>query len=109
MKSLYELVAFEANLATDDGGGGVVGAFGEQFRTRASYTRLRGGEGVLAARLEGRQPTVIRVRRFSRTRSVTTDWRIRDVRTDEIFNIRTIVETDDRLWLDMTAESGVAT
>jgi len=31
-----------------------------------------------------------------------------DERTGEVYNIRSIVQTDDRLWLELTCERGVA-
>lgn len=104
---LYEKVAFESLGQTDDGYGGTVEDWTEQFSRRAAYTRLRGSEPVLAARLEGRQPTVIRVRADSSTRTITTDWRARDARSGEVFNIRSVIRTEDRQWIDITAESGV--
>ncbi|MCV0396959.1 MAG: head-tail adaptor protein [Rhizobiaceae bacterium] len=105
---LYEKVAFDRLEAIDDGYGGTVDQWTEQFTRRAGYTRLRGTEPVMAARLEGKQPTVIRVRVDSETRQITTDWRARDARSGEAFNIRSIARTNDRRWFDILAESGVA-
>jgi hypothetical protein len=63
----------------------------------------------MAARLEGQHSQVIFVRSFPQTtRSVTTDWRVRDVRTGDTFNIRDITPTDDRQWLDFLCQKGVA-
>jgi hypothetical protein len=39
---------------------------------------------------------------------VTTDWRVRDVRTGTIYNIRDITPSDDRAFLDFLVQSGVA-
>jgi head-tail adaptor len=106
--NLPKRVAFESPTSAPDGGGGSVRGWNEEFSRRAKYTRLRGGEAVMAARLSGRQPTVIRVRFDSSTRTIKTSWRIRDVHTGEAFNIRALVRSEDRLWLDIDAESGVA-
>lgn len=106
---LDKRVRFDSPTPTEDGFGGREDGWTAQMTVWACYTRLRGGETVLASRLEGRQPTVIRVRASSAARAITTDWRAVDVRTGETFNIRSIVETQDRAWLDITAESGVAT
>lgn len=106
---LYERVRFEKPFRTSDGYGGFEDGWETQFTLGAHYTWLRGTETVLAARLEGRQPTVIRVRASSDTRGITTDWRAVDERSGEIFNIRSIIETDNRAYFDITAESGVAT
>lgn len=105
---LYERVAFDSPLESSDGQGGGEDGWQEAFSCRANYRRLRGGERVQASRLEGVQPTVITVRRSSQSDAVTTDWRIRDVRSGETFNIRTKVRTDDRAFYEFTCESGVA-
>jgi len=106
---LDKRIAFESPVDTADGAGGTVRGWAAQFTVAAGYMRLRGGETVLASRLSGTQPTVIRVRASTQARRVTTDWRGVDARTGEIFNLRAIIESDDRAFLEITAESGVAT
>jgi head-tail adaptor len=105
---LDKRVAFESPIKVSDGYGGTENGWVPQFTVSADYIRLRGGETVLASRLSGTQPTVIKVRASSSTRLVTTDWRARDARSGEVFNIRSIIESDDRAYLDIAAESGVA-
>ena len=102
-------MTFQSPFETEDGLGGREDGWTDAFTVRAGYTRLRGTEAVMAARLEGRQPTVIRVRASADTRRIDTDWRAIDTRSGEIFNIRSVIETDDRRWIDITGESGVAT
>jgi hypothetical protein len=71
---------------------------------------LRGGESVLAARLEGTQPVVITVRYCALSRAITTDCIAVDARTGAIYNIRTNADTlEKRQYLDLIAEAGVAT
>lgn len=106
---LYERIGFASQAAASDGAGGTTTAYAEQFTRRAAFVHLRGGEAVLAARLEGRHAQIIRVWRDSQTRMVTTDWRIEDKRSGDLFNIRDITPSDDRLWLDFLCEKGVAT
>ncbi|NTG22042.1 phage head closure protein [Agrobacterium rhizogenes] len=105
---LFFLVAFDKRVEIDDGAGNTIGDWQEQFQCRAGYTHLRGGENVMADRLQGQHTQVIFVRRSSATRQVTTDWRVRDVRAGKSFNIRDITQADDRLWLDFLCQSGVA-
>ena len=105
---LFFRVAFDKRVEIDDGAGNTVGEWQEQFQCRAGYTHLRGGESVMADRLQGQHTQVIFVRRSSASRQVTTDWRVRDVRDGKSFNIRDITPTDDRLWLDFLCQSGVA-
>lgn len=108
-QSLFETVRFERPVSSSDGQGGRINGWETAFTCRARFTYLRSGEAVMAGRLEGRQTIVIRVRSASASRAVNTDWRIVDTRTGETFNIRSSIPTDDRLYIDFTAESGVAT
>lgn len=106
--ALNERVGFAKRDSATDGLGGVSGAFTEQFSRAAGVTHLRGGEGVLAARLEGQHTVVIRVRSCSLTRAVTPEWQIEDKRTGMVYAIRDVTPTDDRAYLDFLAQSGVA-
>jgi head-tail adaptor len=105
-----ELVAFDKREMVDDGfGNTVAGDWAEQFRRRARFTYLRGSETVMAARLEGRQPIILRVRSDAQTRTITADWRARDIRRGIEFNIRTVPPgTVSRQWIELLAESGIA-
>lgn len=105
---LIERVAFERPVSGSDGAGGVHNGFQEWYACRAQFIHLRGGESVLAARLEGRHSQVIRVRSCSTAREITTDWRARDKRSDTVFNIRDVTPSSDRLWIDFLVEKGVA-
>jgi SPP1 family predicted phage head-tail adaptor len=105
---LFYSVAFEKKGTASDSAGGTTTSFTEQFACRASFVHLRGGESVQAARLEGQHPQVISVRASSRTRAVTTDWRIRDKRTGDIFAIRDITPGLDRQFIDFLCQKGVA-
>jgi head-tail adaptor len=114
-------VAFDERVTEPDGHGNEQEKFVEQFKRRAGFTYLRGGESVIASRLEGRQPIVVRVRRDSDTIKITSDWRMRDTRNGAwqgsgddqywagaIYAVRSIAPTDDRQFLDIVVESGVA-
>ncbi|MBB3396870.1 head-tail adaptor protein [Rhizobium sp. BK060] len=118
---LFERVAFDQRAMQPDGFGNEQEKFVEQFQRRAGFTYMRGGETVIASRLEGRQPIVVRVRRDSNTLLITPDWRMRDVRNGAwqgtgadqywegpIYAVRSIAPTDDRQFLDIMIESGVA-
>lgn len=108
---LRERVAFEQRAVVDDGyGNDTAGEFAEAFRVAARIKPARGGETIQAERLAGRQPVVITVRCSNATRRVTTDWRVRDVRKDVVYNIRSIANPDERgAYFDMECEAGVST
>lgn len=105
---LIERVGFERPVSGADGAGGVQDGFQEWYSCRAQYIHLRGGESVMAGRLEGRHPLVMRIRASSTAREITTEWQVRDKRSGKVFNIRDITPSDDRLWLDVLVEGGVA-
>ncbi len=105
--SLYDKITFSTITEVPDGNHG----FDEvptDFTVRANIRYLRGGETVQAARLTGKQPVVVTVRRSSQTAALTTDDGMRDARTGTKYNIRSVVTTDDRQFMEITAESGVA-
>lgn len=108
LDDLFFAVAFDRKSEGSDGAGGTTVGWIEQFNCRAGFQHLRGGETVLAARLEGTHTQVIRVRASSNTRQVTAEWRIRDTRSGDVFNIKDVTPTDDRLFLDFLCERGVA-
>lgn len=99
---------FAKQSSASDGHGGTTTAFADQFTLWAGVTHLRGGETVMANRLQGRHSQVVRVRRTAQSRLITTDWRTRDVREGTEFAIRDITPSDDRMYFDLLCESGVA-
>lgn len=101
-------VAFDRRVNADDGYGNSSGDWVQQFVVSAGFTHLRGGESVIASRLQGQHVQVIFVRASNQTGEVSGDWRIRDVRTGVAYNIRDITPSDDRKWIDFLTQSGVA-
>lgn len=107
---LYSKVAFERQSSGSDGAGGTTSVWQEQFAVRASFFNAGGSEAVMAARLEGRTLARLRIRASSQTNLITTDWRMRDVRTGDIWNIREVdLITEARAWILLRCEKGVAT
>lgn len=114
---LLNHVAFDEPTQADNGQGGTISGWLERFCTRAHFKYLRGGETVLQARLSGQQTVVVKVRNSAAARSITPVWRMRDLHRGStagefpgvIYNIRSIIPSDDRLYLELTCQSGVAT
>jgi SPP1 family predicted phage head-tail adaptor len=94
----------------DELGNPVPGAGGwqTQFSVRAAYRHLRGGEDVMAGRLQGRHTQVITVRSSSQTRQITAGWRLIDARDGTVFNVRDVTAETDRQWVSLLCERGVA-
>lgn len=105
--ALRERVSFAVRGEQDDGYGNTQAGWVEQFQDAASYVHLRGGEGVLAARLANKHPQVIRVRAHTKTRAVTADWKVTDVRAGVEYAIKDVTATVDNKWIDLLCERGV--
>jgi len=100
---------FEARADEDDGYGNTTGGWSVQFTRWGGLAYRRGGEGVIAGRLEGRQPAILTVRRDGDTSRISNDWRCVDEGDGTVFAIReNPTRTDDRLFLEMLVEAGVA-
>jgi SPP1 family predicted phage head-tail adaptor len=105
-------VTFAERDTTQDEYGNVSTGWTDKFTVNANIMARLGGEAVDAARLAGRQPVVIRVRKSPDTAQITTDWKATD-EEGNIYNIRTAIDPligDGRhgMWIDMLAETGVA-
>lgn len=95
-------------VVADDGYGNTAGGWIEHCTVWTAKIPLRRGESVQASRLAGVQPYVLNVLASSQTRAVTTDFRARDTRTGETFNIRTAEPSSDRAQIEFLVEAGVA-
>lgn len=83
------------------------------FIVPANITPKLGGEDVLAARLTGKGLVNIVVRQSTQTATVTTDWKAKDERSGEIYNIRSVIDPDGGtpnhgFYFEMLCEHGVA-
>ncbi len=109
---LREKLLFQRRAIVDDGmGNEQSGEWETKVTTAAELIPLKGGEPVLAARLAGTQPYIIRIRSCAAARDVTPAWRVVDARKPaRIFNITAAVDPDNKnAWLDIMATQGVAT
>lgn len=107
-----EKLHFQARPTGDDGYGNESGPFATVFTEYAELLPLKGGgESVLASRLSGVQPYIIRVPGSAAARNVTTAWRAVDARNQSrIFNITSVANFDQRnAYIDMMARQGVVT
>lgn len=107
----YRVTLFQRDTVNDEYGNPTTG-WVERFSVAANITPKLGGETFAQARLQGRQPFVIRVRKTPDTELITTDWKATDAKGVE-YNIRTAVDPDlgdntHGFFIDMLAETGVA-
>lgn len=105
---LYYRVHCQKRTERDDGYGNTVAEFATEFTVRAAYRHLRGGEAVMASRLENKHPVLITVRSSSQTRQINSDWRLVDARDDTAWAIRDVTAETDRQFITFLSERGVA-
>lgn len=105
---LDELVRFEAPTSVSDGQGGREEGWTPMHTCRARFQNLRGGEVVQAARLAGQQPVVATVRKCAAMAGLNTSWIMHDERRSHVYNITSLVPSDNRLYIEITAVRGVA-
>lgn len=117
--NLRARVTFQSRAVTNDGAGGVLGSWAAAFADKRAQLspRLAGGpnaEQVIAQRLQGINLFDLWVRSDADTRTVSDEFRVVDARyTNRVFNIRAVTDpyeggADQRRWLVMLAEQGVA-
>lgn len=71
---------------------------------RCEITFLRGGEEVIAGRLAGINTVVIRGRRTA-LQAATTHWQIKDNSSGQLYEIKSVIPTEDGRSLDFTCQS----
>lgn len=102
-------IRFERPVSGDDGGGGVHDGFEPAFTVWAGMFNAGGSEAVQAARLEGRNLVRVRIRASGQTREITTDWRLIDTRSGDVWNIREVDPISEaRAFVLLRCEKGVA-
>lgn len=84
------------------------GAWEPGFTVWAETTWLRGGEGVVAQRLEGRQPVAFTVRDSLQARTIGAGFRAVDERTERTFNVTAASPSKTRGFIDVLAVDGGA-
>lgn len=87
-----------------DADGQVVRSWAVRDTVWCNWKPRRGGESVMQARIESRNPAIITARASTLTRRITSEWRVRidgrefDVKEDP-------TETPDRAFLEFYAET----
>jgi len=115
---LSEHFAFLRREEKDNGAGTTRGKFRQVFSTRAALTYREGNEAVIAARLAGKQPAFLTIRRSRAADEITPAWVARDVRnstydsatgkmTGHVYNIKAVVpDMNNRGFIRLSLERG---
>ncbi|GHC61600.1 head-tail adaptor protein [Limoniibacter endophyticus] len=107
--SLRERVTFVELVSGDDGYGGTFEGWEDAFTDAARLAPKMGSEPVIAGRMQGIQPYTLTVRSNVNTRRVRPYWKARNHRTGTTYEIKTIVNIDERnAYLEMLVVEGEA-
>lgn len=88
----------------DEDGNQII-AYPVVFEAWANLRPLRGGESVMASRMQSKTPAIVTFRTSTQARAVTSEWRVViDGRTYEAKEDPR--ETQNRAWLEMLVEAG---
>lgn len=74
--SLDYRAEFALRETIDDDMGGTRDEWVVQFIDHVSVKHLRGGESVMQARLESRNPVIVTIRNSARARQITSEWQV---------------------------------
>ena len=107
--------SFKTNLRFDsreqvaDGRGNPVsGEWIERFKRKARIQPRLGGETIVAARLEGKEPVFITVRRDPKTITITSDWRAVEVIGGKVYALQPAVDmAQDNRFLTIQGVAGI--
>lgn len=105
VEDLTKRAAFQRPMKSRDADGNPITSYPTVFEAWVNLKPLRGGESVMAARMQSRAPAIVTFRSSSQTREVTSEWRV--VISGRIYAAKEDPrETQDRAYLEMLIEGG---
>lgn len=105
---MREVLIAQRRQDVDDGYGNTQGDWVEQCRFNAAIEARRGGEAVIAGRLQGTVALIVTCRYSAAAAAVSSEWRLVDARSGQVYAIRTWVPRPKRDYIDGDVEIGVA-
>lgn len=101
---LDHVCSFQERVEVDDGHGNTRGAFQEVFRDWGGFKFLRGGEGVVEARLASKQPAILTLRCTQQAKAIEPHWLV--VAGGRSYEVKEQPrQTDDRMYLELLVEA----
>lgn len=103
--SLSKRAAFQRPVKIRDEDGNPITSYPTVFEAWVNLKPLRGGESVMAARMQSKAPAIVTFRSSSQARDVTSEWRV--VIGGRVYEAKEDPrETQDRAYLEMLIEGG---
>jgi SPP1 family predicted phage head-tail adaptor len=100
-------IKLERQVTTPDGAGGSTTTWQEVITTPARIKVLKGGETVMAGRLQGTQTVVVTLRNQPGLGDADSTWRLTSTRSGRVYDIKSITPDERGAWLDILAEIGI--
>ncbi|MEM6617454.1 MAG: head-tail adaptor protein [Pseudomonadota bacterium] len=100
--------SFQRRGATNDGFGNVETDWVEQFQQRGGRAFFRGIEKAQDAASTATQKMIIQIRQSDNADTVSTDFRVVDVRSGETYNVVAVEADPVRRLIELIVESGGA-
>jgi len=85
-RQLRNLLTFQRPVLIEDEFGGTQQNWEDVFQTWGHIRYLRGGESVMQARLESRQPVILTIHQNEDTLKIESDWRV--IYGSQIFELK---------------------
>ena len=102
---LSKRATFQRPHKAKDADGKVIPTYPDAFTAWVNLKPLRGGESVMASRIQSRAPAVVTFRTSTQAREVTSEWRV--VIDGRIYEAKEDPrETQDRAMFEMLVEGG---
>ena len=96
---LRERVELQALVMTPDGGGGYISEYVPQLTAAAAIKVLKAGEEVMQGRLATEQTLVVTLRWQPALADALTTWKLKNVRTGKLYDIKSITPDVRKAWL----------
>lgn len=108
--ALDHRATFQRSVQSRDEDGQLIQGWHDEATVWASVRYLRGGESVMAARMQSRTPAILTIRSSGKARQVTSEWRVqtRDRSgTERLFEVKEDPRpTEGGGFLEMLVEAG---
>jgi SPP1 family predicted phage head-tail adaptor len=104
---LRERVELQALVTVSDGAGGSTQSWETVLTAAAAIKVLKAGEEVMQGRLASEQTLVVTLRWQPALADALTTWKLKNVRSGKLYNIKSITPDVRKAWVDILCQTDV--
>jgi SPP1 family predicted phage head-tail adaptor len=104
---LRERVELQSLVTVPDGAGGSSQSWETVLTAAAAIKVLKAGEEVMQGRLASTQTLVVTIRNQPALADAATTWKLKNVRTGKLYNIKSITPDVRKAWVDILCQTDV--